>query len=114
MGGKIEIPFKRIKYKDAMSKYGSDKPDTRFGMEMIDVSDVVAKSDFKVFTGALKSGGIVKGINIKHGGTTFSRRQIDDLVEKSKEFGAKGLAWINVTSEGAKSPIIKFLNEGTF
>ncbi len=111
MGRKIEIPFKRIKYKDAMSKYGSDKPDTRFGMEMIDVSDVVAKSDFKVFTGALKSGGIVKGINIKHGGTTFSRRQIDDLVEKSKEFGAKGLAWINVTSEGAKSPIIKFLNE---
>lgn len=110
-GRNIDIPFQRITYKEAMEKYGSDKPDTRFGMEMVDLSDIAAQCDFKVFSGAVKDGGKVKGINIKGGGKTFSRRQIDDLVEKAKEFGAKGLAWINISSEGVKSPIAKFFSE---
>ncbi|MFY9217638.1 MAG: aspartate--tRNA ligase, partial [Tepidanaerobacteraceae bacterium] len=112
-GEQIEIPFPRMTYKDAMEKYGSDKPDTRFGLEMVDVSDLVENADFKVFSQAVKGGGCVKGINIKKGNESFSRRQIDELVEKSKEFGAKGLAWINITSEGVKSPIAKFFDEET-
>jgi len=112
-GEQIEIPFPRMTYKDAMEKYGSDKPDTRFGLEMVDVSDLVENADFKVFSKAVKGGGCVKGINIKKGNESFSRRQIDELVEKSKEFGAKGLAWINITSEGVKSPIAKFFDEET-
>lgn len=112
-GTKVEIPFRRMTYAKAMEKYGSDKPDTRFGMEMVDISDIVASSDFKVFSGAVKGGGSVKGLNIKKGGQIFSRRQIDELGEKAKEFGAKGLAWINITSEGIKSPIAKFFTEET-
>ncbi|HHY70876.1 MAG TPA: aspartate--tRNA ligase, partial [Thermoanaerobacterales bacterium] len=112
-GTKIQIPFARMTYADAMAKYGSDKPDTRFGMEMVDISDIVVSSDFKVFSETVKGGGSVKGLNIKKGGETFSRRQIDELAEKAKEFGAKGLAWINITSDGIKSPIAKFLNEET-
>lgn len=112
-GEQIEIPFPRMTYKDAMEKYGSDKPDTRFGLEMVDVSDLVENADFKVFSQAVKGGGCVKGISIKKGNESFSRRQIDELVEKSKEFGAKGLAWINITSEGVKSPIAKFFDEET-
>lgn len=107
----VRIPFKRMTYKEAMELYGSDKPDTRFGLEMIDVSSIVDGGGFKVFTDAIKGGGTVKAINIKNGSVQFSRRQIDDLGEKAKEFGAKGLAWINITKEGVKSPIAKFLNE---
>jgi len=112
-GKQIEIPFPRMTYQEAMEKYGSDKPDTRFGMEMVDISDLVENTDFKVFSQAVKGGGCVKGVNIKKGSETFSRRQLDELVEKAKEFGAKGLAWINITSEGIKSPIAKFFNEET-
>jgi aspartyl-tRNA synthetase len=108
---KIDIPFPRITYKEALDRYGTDKPDIRFGLEMIDISDVVDKSEFRVFKEAVKSGGTVKGINIKNGGQTFSRRQVDDLVEKSKEFGAKGLAWINLSEGEIKSPISKFFAE---
>lgn len=112
-GIKVEIPFARMTYEQAMEKYGSDKPDTRFGMEMVDISNIVGSSSFKVFSDVVKDGGRVKGINIKNGGKAFSRRQIDELVEKAKEFGAKGLAWMNVTSEGIKSPITKFFDEQT-
>jgi len=107
---KVNIPFPRITYNEAMEKYGSDKPDTRFGMEMVDVSDTVINSDFKVFKDAVENGGKVKGINIVNGSNLFSRRQIDELVEKAKEFGAKGLAWINIAEEGIKSPIAKFFS----
>ena len=100
-------------FKQAMEKYGSDKPDTRFGMEMVDISHIVSDSNFKVFSQAVKGGGCVKGLNIKKGGETFSRRQIDELAEKAKEFGSKGLAWINITLEGIKSPIAKFFDEKT-
>ncbi|ADL08113.1 aspartate--tRNA ligase [Thermosediminibacter oceani] len=107
-GRTVEIPFRRITYRDAMEIYGSDKPDTRFGLEMVDVTDIAEKTEFKVFSEAAKSGGKVKGINIKNSAEQFSRRQIDELVEKAKEFGAKGLAWISLSSEGIKSPIAKF------
>jgi aspartyl-tRNA synthetase len=110
-GREVKIPFKRITYKEAMERYGSDKPDIRFGLEMVDVSDIAAQSEFKVFTEAVKGGGRVKGINIKKGGEIFSRRQVDELVEKAKGFGAKGMAWINVSPEGIKSPITKFFSE---
>jgi len=112
-GRQVEIPFPRMTYKEAMEKYGSDKPDTRFGMEMVDISDLVENVDFKVFSQAVKGGGCVKGLTIKKGGEIFSRRQIDELGEKASEFGAKGLAWINITSEGIKSPIAKFFDEAT-
>lgn len=108
---KVDIPFRRLTYKEAMDRFGSDKPDLRFGMEMVEVSDIASKSEFKVFTDAVKGGGIVKGINIQKGGEIFSRRQIDELVEKAKEFGAKGLAWISISPEGVKSPIAKFFAE---
>lgn len=111
MGISLEIPFKRITYKDAMEIYGTDKPDTRFGLEMIDVTDIASKSDFRVFADAAQSGGKVKGINIKNSAELFSRRQIDELVEKAKEFGAKGLAWIIYSGEGIKSPIAKFFSD---
>ncbi|SHM52525.1 aspartyl-tRNA synthetase [Caldanaerovirga acetigignens] len=111
MGISLEIPFKRITYKDAMEIYGTDKPDTRFGLEMVDVTDIASKSDFRVFSDAAESGGKVKGINIKNSAEIFSRRQIDELVEKAKEFGAKGLAWIIYSGEGIKSPIAKFFSE---
>ncbi|MCR4430761.1 MAG: aspartate--tRNA ligase [Tepidanaerobacteraceae bacterium] len=110
---KVDIPFRRLTYKEAMDRFGSDKPDLRFGMEMVEVSDIASKSEFKVFTDAVKGGGIVKGINIEKGGEIFSRRQIDELVEKAKEFGAKGLAWISISPEGVKSPIAKFFAEDT-
>lgn len=111
MGISLEIPFKRITYKDAMEIYGTDKPDTRFGLEMVDVTDIASKSDFRVFSDAAESGGKVKGINIKNSAELFSRRQIDELVEKAKEFGAKGLAWIVYSGEGIKSPIAKFFSD---
>ncbi|TYP50367.1 aspartate--tRNA ligase [Thermosediminibacter litoriperuensis] len=107
-GRTVEIPFRRITYGEAMEIYGSDKPDTRFGLEMVDVTDIALKTEFKVFSEAARSGGKVKGINIKNSAGLFSRRQIDELVEKAKEFGAKGLAWISLSSEGIKSPIAKF------
>lgn len=105
----VQLPFPRISYNEAMEKYGSDKPDLRFGMEIVDISNEVADSEFKVFSGAVKKGGMVKGINAK-GCASFSRREIDGLVDFVKQFGAKGLAWIVVTDEGVKSPIEKFLS----
>lgn len=107
----IPTPFKRMTYKEAMERYGSDKPDTRFGLELVDVSSLVANSEFKVFSGAVKKGGSVRAINAKGAGVKFSRRDIDSLGEFVKTYRAKGLAWINVTPEGVKSPIAKFLSQ---
>lgn len=107
----IPTPFKRMTYKEAMERYGSDKPDTRFGLELVDVSSLVANSKFKVFSGAVKKGGSVRAINAKGAGDKFSRRDIDSLGEFVKTYRAKGLAWINVTPEGVKSPIAKFLSQ---
>lgn len=111
LGLKLSIPFRRITYQQAMEQYGSDKPDTRFGMKLVGITDLVAGSAFKVFSETAGSGGDIRGINAKGCGKTFSRREIDGLVEHIKQFGAKGLAWIVVTEEGVKSPIAKFLTQ---
>ncbi len=107
----VAIPFPRITYKKALEKYGTDKPDLRYGLELVNISDLVSKSDFKVFSSTIKKGGLIKGINAK-GCASFSRREIDSLVELSKNFGAKGLAWISIEPDSSiKSPIQKFLTE---
>ena len=102
----IQTPFKRITYEEAMNRYGCDKPDTRFGLELCDVSDIVADCGFKVFTDAVANGGTVRAINAK--GAKFSRKEIDALGEFVKTYNAKGLAWINIQDE-VKSSFTKFL-----
>ncbi len=106
----IPTPFLRLSYEDAMARYGSDKPDLRFGMELMDISDAVRGSDFKVFETVLANGGQVKAINVK-GYSQIPRRELDGLVEYVNIYGAKGLAWICHTAEGIKSPITKFFSE---
>lgn len=103
-------PFPRITWEDAMNKYGSDKPDIRFDMQMVDVSDVVKDSQFKVFSDAVKNGGVVKALRVE-GGNSFTRKEIDELTDIAKIYGAKGLAYIQVTDEGPKSTLVKFFTE---
>jgi len=105
----IELPIKRISYKEAMERYGVDKPDLRFGFEIVDITDKVHDSSFKVFSDNIKNGGKVKGININGYSEKFTRKDIQNLEEYCKTFGAKGLAWIKITDEGITSPISKFL-----
>ncbi len=107
----IEIPFRRISYDEAMERYGSDKPDTRFGFELADLGEIVKDCDFKVFTGALERGGRVKAININEGADKFTRKEIDKLAEAVKSYGAKGLAWIKVAEDDITSPIAKFFDK---
>jgi len=107
----VTLPFPRMTYNEAMSRYGSDKPDTRFGMELKDVSEIVKDSDFKVFTGAVASGGQVKAIVVKDGNADYSRKDIDGLAEFAAIYGAKGLAWLKVEEDGVKGPIAKFFAE---
>lgn len=107
----IELPFKRLTYKEAMERYGSDKPDTRFGFELKDIGKAVANAEFKVFSDTLANGGMIKAINAEGLGEKLSRKEIDSLGEFVKTYKAKGLAWINITAEGIKSPIAKFLKE---
>ncbi len=107
----IQTPFPRIRYDEAMLKYGNDKPDTRFGLELYDITEIFMNSGFKVFSDAIKRGGIVKALNLKEKASDFSRKELDDLVEFAKSLGAKGLAWIRVTGDEWQSPITKFLTE---
>lgn len=109
-GIELETAFARMSYDDAIDKYGTDKPDLRFGMELVDVADIVKDSDFRVFTGALDAGGVVRALNVKGAGH-FSRREIDDLTELAVQWGAKGLAWIAVEGDGLRSPIARFFDE---
>ncbi len=95
-------------YKEAMDRYGSDKPDVRFGLELVDLSDIVAKSSLKVFTDAIENGGVVKAINVKGAADTFTRKELDALAEFVAIYKAKGLAWLKVTEEGLVGPIAKF------
>ncbi|NOU73320.1 aspartate--tRNA ligase [Paenibacillus sp. LMG 31458] len=106
----IPRPFQRITYADAMAKYGSDKPDLRFGLELEDVSDIVETSGVQVFANVVKGGGQVKALNAKGCGT-WSRKEIDDLLPFAARYGAKGLAWIQVKDGEFKGPIVKFFNE---
>ncbi|MGG1686249.1 MULTISPECIES: aspartate--tRNA ligase [Bacillales] len=110
-GLEIEKPFQRMTHAEAMNRYGSDKPDTRFEMEFVDVSDLVKDSDFKVFSSAVSSGGAVKGINAKGAASKYSRKDIDALTEYVKTYKAKGLAWLKVEEDGLKGPISKFFDE---
>lgn len=110
-GIRIETPFPRLSYCEVMERYGTDKPDTRFGLELKDVSDVFRDTEFKVFSSALKARGIIKALNLKGKGDELSRREIDELGEQAKSLGAKGLAWIKVQGGEWQSPIAKFLKE---
>ncbi|QYK63635.1 aspartate--tRNA ligase [Paenibacillus sp. S25] len=107
VGVELETPFQRITHADAMDKYGSDKPDLRFGMELIKVNDIVATSGVKVFASVIEKGGEVKVLNAKGCGT-WSRKDIDDLGPYAARYGAKGLAWIQVKEGEFKGPIVKF------
>jgi aspartyl-tRNA synthetase len=109
-GIEVETPFLRLSYKEAMDRFGIDKPDLRFGMELTDLSDIFAESRFKVFRGAIENGGVVKCINAKDF-AKITTGQIEDLTNLAKESGAKGLAFIKVEGGEWKSPIVKFLAE---
>lgn len=113
MGVDISLPFPRMTWQEAMDRYGSDKPDTRFGMELVNVSDVVEGCGFGVFTGALENGGSVRGLNVKGQGA-MPRKKIDKLVEFAKGCGAKGLAYLAVNEDATyKSSFAKFMEEHT-
>lgn len=103
--------FKRIAYDEAMARFGTDRPDTRFGLELVDLTDIAATCDFKVFRGAAESGGTVRAINAK-GCATFTRKELDDLTDFAVQFGARGLAWVKVKEDGSwQSPIAKFFSD---
>ena len=111
IGVDIPVPFKRMPYQEAMDRFGSDKPDTRFGMELVDVSDVVKNTEFVVFKGALEAGGTVRGLNVEGQGA-MPRKKIDKLVEFAKGYGAKGLAYACINEDGTyKSSFAKFMTE---
>ena len=110
IGAELSLPMRRLSYDEAMEKYGSDKPDLRFGMEIFDLSEAMRGSDFKVFESVLAAGGKIKGINVK-GNAAIPRRELDGLVNYVGQYGAKGLAWIGYTAEGLKSQISKFFSE---
>lgn len=107
----ISAPFPRMSYTDAMNRYGSDKPDTRFGLELVDLSEFAKGSGFKVFAAAVENGGQVKAINVKGSADKYSRKDIDALTEFVARYGAKGLAWLKVEEDGLKGPIAKFFAE---
>ncbi|OEF96327.1 aspartate--tRNA ligase [Desulfuribacillus alkaliarsenatis] len=109
-GVEVPLPFPRLTYQEAMSRYGSDKPDTRFELELVDITSIAAECSFKVFNDIASKGGLVKGINAKGCGD-FSRKDIDDLTSFVARYGAKGLAWMVVTEDGIKSQIAKFFSE---
>jgi aspartyl-tRNA synthetase len=106
----IQLPFERLTYREAVDRYGSDKPDRRFGMELIDLGEIFRESSFKVFRNALESGGVVKAVNAK-GFAGITIGQADELTEIAKLYGAKGLAFIKVENGEWKSPIVKFFSE---
>ena len=107
----IETPFPRMTYDEAMRRYGSDKPDTRFGFELKSLNEVVADTEFKVFADALAGGGAVRGICIDDGSAKFSRKDIDKLTEQTKHYGAKGVIWIRVEENEIKSSVNKFFDQ---
>ncbi len=107
IGVDVELPMARLTYQEAMDRFGVDNPDMRFDLELINITDLVAGSQFKVFADVAAKNGLVKAVNAK-GCATFSRKDLDDLTEFVKIYGAKGLAWVKVTEDGWQSPIAKF------
>ncbi len=108
---KIETPFPVLKYQDAIDRFGTDKPDMRFDMEIVDLGEVVQGTSFKVFAQVLESGGQIRALNIKNSADVLSRKMLDDLTEVAKTYGAKGMAWIKVQENELQSPIIKFFEQ---
>ncbi|WP_276674605.1 aspartate--tRNA ligase [Selenomonas artemidis] len=113
LGAHIETPLPRMSWDEAMERFGSDKPDLRFGMELRDITEYVGGSEFKVFNAVMEAGGCVKVINVE-GYANIPRRELDGLVTYVQNYGAKGLAWIQYTEEGVKSPFKKFYADETF
>lgn len=107
----IATPFQRMTWHEAMTRYGSDKPDLRFGLELTDLSEVLKDTEFRVFASALAGGGSVRGLNLKGKADALSRKEIDKLTEELKAYGAKGLAWTRLTTNGESSSYEKFLTE---
>jgi len=107
----IETPFPILKYQDAIDRFGSDKPDLRFGLEIVDLADTVAGTEFKVFADVLKKGGQIRALNAKQSNEVLSRKALDDMTELAKTYGAKGMAWIKVNADGLQSPITKFFKK---
>jgi aspartyl-tRNA synthetase len=110
-GVDIELPIQRMPYDEAIGRFGSDKPDTRFGLELVDVGEIVKESGLKVFSSVVANGGQVKSINVKGAADKYSRKDMDALAEFVAPYGAKGLAWLKVEEDGLKGPIIKFFTE---
>jgi aspartyl-tRNA synthetase len=109
LGVDVPTPFPRITYRESMNRFGTDKPDMRFGLEMVDLTELAATSDFQVFRGAATAGGAVKGLRVP-GGAVKSRKDIMDLEEVAKTYGAKGLAWTKVTEGGLEGGVAKYLD----
>ncbi|WP_066502796.1 aspartate--tRNA ligase [Abyssisolibacter fermentans] len=107
----IKLPIRRMTYKEAMDRYGSDKPDLRFGYELKNLSDILANSGFKAFASVIADGGSVRAIKVEEGANAFSKKGISKLEKFAKTYGAKGLAWIKVEEDTVNSPIAKFLSE---
>jgi aspartyl-tRNA synthetase len=107
-GVELALPFPRIAYDEAIGRYGSDKPDLRFGLELVDCSALFAGSEFQAFAQTVAAGGAVKGLRVPGAGG-MSRKELDDLTAEAKQAGAKGLVWIKVTPEGVQSPVAKFM-----
>ena len=110
-GFDIKLPLRRMSYQDAMERFGSDKPDLRFGFELKDISELVKGTEFQVFSNALSSGGSVRGICIDNASDKFSRKDIDKLTENAKHYGAKGLVWIRIEADEIKSSVNKFFSQ---
>ncbi|MCJ7683455.1 MAG: aspartate--tRNA ligase [Desulfobacteraceae bacterium] len=108
---RIISPIQRLTYENAMDRFGTDRPDLRFGMEICDLTDIAARSDFRVFQGVIESGGAVKAILAKGGAPSYSRKGLDEISEVVKTAGAKGLAWIKITEAGWQSSLTKFFEE---
>ena len=110
LGLELSPPFPRMPYSRAIEQYGTDRPDTRFDLRLVDLTDIAATSEFRVFLQAIERGGIVKSIRVPHG-VNLSRKELDDLIEYVKIFGAQGMAWIKIQPDGWQSPIVKFLQD---
>jgi aspartyl-tRNA synthetase len=110
LGVELTVPFPRMSYAQAMEQYGTDRPDTRFGLDLIDITDIAQSSEVRVFLQAIERGGIVKAVRLPDG-NRLSRKELDDLIEFVKIFGAQGMAWIKIQADGWQSPIAKFLKE---
>jgi aspartyl-tRNA synthetase len=109
VGVELSTPFPRMSYAQAMQQFGTDRPDTRFGLELVDVTDLALASEVRVFLQAVERGGLVKAVRLPDG-NRLSRKDLDDLIEFVKIFGAQGMAWIKIQADGWQSPIAKFLN----